>query len=125
VAIGNEQVASELGLEPRARILATAVSVADPTIMLTGPAPACRKALSKAALAVEDLDLIEMNEAFASAVLRFVKDMDLDLPGERQRQRRRDLVGSPAGGDRRNDPRLDLAERGDTYSDEPDLIAAR
>jgi acetyl-CoA C-acetyltransferase len=78
VAIGNEQVASELGLEPRARILATAVSVADPTIMLTGPAPACRKALSKAAIAVEDLDLIEMNEAFASAVLRFVKDMDLD-----------------------------------------------
>jgi acetyl-CoA C-acetyltransferase len=79
VAIGSEQVGSELGLEPRARILATAVSGADPTIMLTGPAPASRKALSKAALAVEDLDLIEMNEAFASAVLRFVKDMDLDL----------------------------------------------
>jgi acetyl-CoA C-acetyltransferase len=78
VAIGNEQVASELGLEPRARVLATAVSGADPTIMLTGPAPASRKALTKAALAVEDLDLIEMNEAFASAVLRFVKDMDLD-----------------------------------------------
>ena len=79
LAIGSEQTASELGLEPRARILATAVSGADPTTMLTGPAPASRKALSKAPLAVEDLDLIEMNEAFASAVLRFVRDMDLDL----------------------------------------------
>ena len=64
---------------PRARILATAVSGADPTIMLTGPAPASRKALGKAGIAVEDLDLIEMNEAFAAVVLRFVKDMDLDL----------------------------------------------
>ena len=77
-AIGSEHAASQLGLEPRARILATAVSGADPTIMLTGPAPASRKALGKAGIAVEDLDLIEMNEAFASAVLRFVKDMDLD-----------------------------------------------
>src|SRR5246127_2617678 len=79
VTIGSEHAASQLGLEPRARILATAVSGADPTIMLTGPAPASRKALGKAGIAVEDLDLIEMNEAFASAVLRFVKDMDLDL----------------------------------------------
>ena len=79
LAIGSEHAASQLGLEPRARILATAVSGADPTIMLTGPAPASRKALGKAGIAVEDLDLIEMNEAFASAVLRFVKDMDLDL----------------------------------------------
>jgi acetyl-CoA C-acetyltransferase len=78
LAIGSEHAASQLGLEPRARILATAVSGADPTIMLTGPAPASRKALGKAGIAVEDLDLIEMNEAFASAVLRFVKDMDLD-----------------------------------------------
>jgi acetyl-CoA C-acetyltransferase len=79
VAVGNEQTGDELGLTPRAKILATAVSGADPTIMLTGPAPASRKALKKAGLTVEDLDLIEINEAFAAVVLRFVKDMDLDM----------------------------------------------
>ena len=79
VAIGNEQTGAELGMTPRARILATAVSGADPTIMLTGPAPASRKALRKAGLTAEDLDLIEINEAFAAVVLRFVKDLDLDL----------------------------------------------
>src|ERR1700761_3436266 len=78
LAIGSEHAASPLGLEPRARILATAVSGADPTIMLTGPAPASRKALGKAGLTVDDLDLIEINEAFAAVVLRFVRDMDLD-----------------------------------------------
>jgi acetyl-CoA C-acetyltransferase len=79
VAIGNERIGDELGLTPRAKILATAVSGADPTIMLTGPAPASRKALAKAGLTVEDLDLVEINEAFAAVVLRFVKDMGLDL----------------------------------------------
>jgi acetyl-CoA C-acetyltransferase len=79
VAIGNEKIGADLGLRARARILATAVSGADPTIMLTGPAPASRKALSKAGLTVEDLDLVEINEAFASVVLRFVRDMDLDI----------------------------------------------
>jgi len=79
VAIGNERTGAELGLKARARILATAVSGADPTIMLTGPAPASRKALAKAGLTVDDLDLVEINEAFAAVVLRFVKDMDLDL----------------------------------------------
>jgi acetyl-CoA C-acetyltransferase len=79
LAIGNEKTGAELGLTPRARILATAVSGADPTIMLTGPAPASRKALAKAGLTVADLDLVEMNEAFAAVVLRFVKDMDLDM----------------------------------------------
>ena len=79
VAIGNEKIGEELGLRARARILATAVSGAEPTIMLTGPAPASRKALAKAGLTVEDLDLVEMNEAFAGVVLRFVKDMGLDL----------------------------------------------
>ncbi len=77
--IGNEQTAREQGLEPKARILATAVSGADPTIMLTGPAPASRKALDKAGLSVEDLDLVEINEAFAAVVLRFVKDLGLDM----------------------------------------------
>jgi acetyl-CoA C-acetyltransferase len=79
LAIGNEQIGSELGLTPRARILATAVSGADPTIMLTAPAPASRKALAKAGLTIDDIDLVEMNEAFAAVVLRFVKDMDLDI----------------------------------------------
>jgi acetyl-CoA C-acetyltransferase len=79
VTIGNEQVGNELGLTPRARILATALSGADPTIMLTGPAPASRKALEKAGLTVDDLDLVEINEAFAAVVLRFVRDMGLDM----------------------------------------------
>ncbi len=79
LAIGNAQVGEELGLRPRARILATAVSGADPTIMLTGPAPASKKALAKAGVAVEDLDLVEINEAFAAVVLRFVRDMGLDM----------------------------------------------
>ncbi|HLJ02993.1 MAG TPA: acetyl-CoA C-acetyltransferase [Solirubrobacteraceae bacterium] len=77
--IGSEQVGAEQGLTPRARILATAVSGADPTIMLTGPAPASRKALAKAELTVDDLDLVEINEAFAAVVLRFVKDMGLPM----------------------------------------------
>jgi acetyl-CoA C-acetyltransferase len=79
VAIGNEKTGAELGLRARAKILATAVTGAEPTIMLTGPAPASRKALAKAGLTIDDIDLIEMNEAFAAVVLRFVKDMGADL----------------------------------------------
>ena len=79
VAIGNEKAAEKHSLTPRARILATALSGADPTIMLTGPAPASKKALAKAGIAAEDLDLVEINEAFAAVVLRFVKDMGLDM----------------------------------------------
>jgi acetyl-CoA C-acetyltransferase len=79
VAVGNEKTGVELGLTPRARILATAVSGADPTIMLTGPAPASRKALAKAGLTVDDLDLVELNEAFAAVVLRFVSDIGVDM----------------------------------------------
>jgi acetyl-CoA C-acetyltransferase len=79
LAIGSDRIGAEFGLRPRARILATAVSGADPTIMLTGPAPASRKALAKAGIAAEDLDLIEINEAFAAVVLRFAKEMDLEL----------------------------------------------
>ena len=79
VAIGNEETGNALGLTPRARIMATAVSGADPTIMLTGPAPASKKALAKAGITADQLDLIEINEAFAAVVLRFVRDLDLDL----------------------------------------------
>ncbi len=81
VAIGTEQVGVDLGLTPRARILAAAVSGADPTIMLTGPAPASRKALAKAGLTPEDIDLYEINEAFAAVAMRFMRD--LDLPHEK------------------------------------------
>ena len=73
--IGSEAKGKELGLKPRARIVATAVTSTDPTIMLTGPAPATRKALAKAGLSVSDIDLFEVNEAFASVVMKFMKEM--------------------------------------------------
>ncbi|MCO1695082.1 acetyl-CoA C-acetyltransferase [Pseudomonas aeruginosa] len=73
--IGSEAKGRELGLKARARIVATAVTSTDPTIMLTGPAPATRKALARAGLKVEDIDLFEVNEAFASVVMKFMKDM--------------------------------------------------
>jgi acetyl-CoA C-acetyltransferase len=79
LTLGSAKIGEELGLEPRARVLATAVSGTDPTIMLTGPAPASRKALDKAGLTAEDMDLVEINEAFAAVVLRFVRDLDLDM----------------------------------------------
>jgi acetyl-CoA C-acetyltransferase len=78
VLVGSEQVGADLGLTPRARVVATAVSGADPTIMLTGPTPASRRALATAGLTVDDIDLVEINEAFASVVLKFVRDLDLD-----------------------------------------------
>ncbi|MER6633233.1 acetyl-CoA C-acetyltransferase [Streptomyces sp. NPDC000987] len=76
--IGSAEAGERHGLRPRARIVSAAVSGADPTIMLTGPAPASRKALAKAGLTPADLDLVEINEAFAAVVLRFVRDLDLD-----------------------------------------------
>jgi acetyl-CoA C-acetyltransferase len=79
VAIGNEKTGAELGLRARAKIIATAVTGSEPTIMLTGPAPATRKALAKAGLTIDDIDLIEMNEAFAAVVLRFVRDVGADI----------------------------------------------
>jgi acetyl-CoA C-acetyltransferase len=78
MAIGSEQVGRELGLTPRARIVSVGVSGADPTIMLTGPAPASRKALAKAGMSTDDIDLFEINEAFAAVALRFMRDLDLD-----------------------------------------------
>jgi acetyl-CoA C-acetyltransferase len=75
--IGNEAAGKAAGLTPRARIVSTAVSGADPTIMLTGPAPASRKALAKAGLTAGDIDLFEINEAFAAVALRFIKDMGI------------------------------------------------
>jgi acetyl-CoA C-acetyltransferase len=75
--IGSEQAGKDLGLTPRARVIATAVSGADPVIMLTGPAPAARKALAKAGLTVDDIDLFEINEAFAAVAMRFMRDMGI------------------------------------------------
>jgi acetyl-CoA C-acetyltransferase len=73
--IGSQAKGRELGLTARGRIVATAVTSTDPTIMLTGPAPASRKALAKAGLNVADIDLFEVNEAFASVVMKFMQDM--------------------------------------------------
>ena len=81
VLVGSEAVGRELGLVPRARIVATATSGADPTIMLTGPTPATRKALATAGLTVDDIDLFELNEAFAAVVLKYARD--LGIPDEK------------------------------------------
>jgi acetyl-CoA C-acetyltransferase len=81
VLLGNEQVGTELGLTPRARIVSTAVYGSEPTIMLTGPAPASRKALALAGLTTDEIELFEVNEAFSSVALRFMKD--LGLPHEK------------------------------------------
>jgi acetyl-CoA C-acetyltransferase len=79
--IGSEQAGAELGLTPRARIVSTGVVAEEPTIMLTGPAPAARKALAKAGLTADQIDLYEVNEAFAAVVLKFVRD--LGVPSEK------------------------------------------
>jgi acetyl-CoA C-acetyltransferase len=81
VLVGNEKAGKANGLTPRARIVATATSGADPTIMLVGPTPAALKALDRAGLKPEDIDLYELNEAFASVVLKFQKD--LNIPSEK------------------------------------------
>ena len=73
--IGNEAAARNHDLQPRARIVAVALSGADPTIMLTGPMPATRKALAKAGLRIDQIDLFEVNEAFAAVPMKFMKEM--------------------------------------------------
>jgi acetyl-CoA C-acetyltransferase len=75
VLIGSEAAAKQHGLTPRARFVATALSGADPTIMLTGPMPAARKALAKAGMTMDQMDLVEINEAFAAVAMRFMKEM--------------------------------------------------
>jgi acetyl-CoA C-acetyltransferase len=77
VLVGNEQVGKDFGMTPRARVVATAVSGADPTIMLTGPTPATEKVLATAGLSPDDIDLFELNEAFASVVLKYVDDFKI------------------------------------------------
>ena len=78
VLIGSEKAGRDLNLKPRGRIVASAVLATDPTIMLVGPGPAAQKCLRKAGLTTADIDLWEINEAFASVALRYMKDLDID-----------------------------------------------
>ena len=78
VLIASEKAVKEQGLKPRAKVLSTALVGTDPTIMLTGPAPAARKALEKAGLTIDDIDLFEVNEAFAAVVMRFITELKVD-----------------------------------------------
>ena len=71
VLVGSEAAGTDQGLEPRARVVACATTGTEPTIMLAGPAPATEKVLARAGLAVDDIDLFELNEAFAAVVLRY------------------------------------------------------
>ena len=81
VMIGSEKAGKQNGLKPRARVVAYANQGDDPTLMLNAPVPAARKVLAKAGLTVDDIDLFELNEAFASVVLKFQKD--LKIPDEK------------------------------------------
>jgi acetyl-CoA C-acetyltransferase len=75
VLLGNRQAGTDQGLNPRARIVACALTGTEPTLMLAGPVPAAQKALKQAGMSVDDIDLFELNEAFASVVLRFQREM--------------------------------------------------
>jgi len=77
VLIGSEQIGKELGLTPRGRIVAGTVLACEPVIMLTGPGPAAEKCLKVAGMTKEDIDLWEINEAFASVAMRYMKDLDI------------------------------------------------
>lgn len=79
VLIGNHHIGQQLGLKPRARIRGIGSVATEPTIMLTGPAPASRKALAKAGVSASDIDLWEINEAFAAVVLKAVDDLAIDI----------------------------------------------
>ena len=91
----SEEKATALGLTPRARFHAFALAGVDPVMMLTGPIPATSKVLERAGLTLDDIDLVEINEAFAPVVLAWAKEHHPDL-GEGQRQRRRHRDRAPA-----------------------------
>ena len=78
VLLGNEDIGKKYGLKPRAKIKSFASIGSEPTIMLTGPADSAEKALKRAKMNVQDIDLFEMNEAFAAVVLRFMETLDID-----------------------------------------------
>ncbi len=75
VLLASEEKANDLGIKPRARIVITALAAVDPTIMLTAPMPASKRALKKAKLTIDDIDVIEVNEAFAPVPLAFIHDL--------------------------------------------------
>ena len=75
ILIGSEAAGKTHGFTPRARIVSVALSGADPTIMLTGPMPAARKALAKASMSIDQIDLFEVNEAFAAVPMKFMQEM--------------------------------------------------
>ena len=77
--VGSKAGGEAAGLKPRARIRAAAVIGSEPTIMLTGPTPACRKALAKAGMQARDVDLWEINEAFAVVPMKTARDLGLDM----------------------------------------------
>lgn len=79
ILVGTPEIGSELGLTPRARIRAFASIGTEPTIMLTGPAPAAKKALKRAGMTIDDIDLFEVNEAFAAVVLKFMRETNAPL----------------------------------------------
>jgi acetyl-CoA C-acetyltransferase len=79
VLVGNKKIGGRLKLKPRARIVSVAVTGSEPTIMLTGIAPAAQKALKKAGMTAKDIDLFEINEAFAAVVLKAARALDIDL----------------------------------------------
>ena len=78
VLIGSKEFGEKHGLKPRARIRATAKIGTDPTIMLTGPVPVTEKILRESGMEIADIDLFEVNEAFAAVVLRFMQAFDVD-----------------------------------------------
>ena len=78
VLIGSKQAGLDLGLKARARVVSTAILSTDPIIMLTGPGPAAKKALKTAGMSVSDIDLWEINEAFASVALRYMRDLGIE-----------------------------------------------
>ena len=77
--VGSDNIGRELGLRPRARILGTGLVAVEATLMLTGPVPATQKALAKAGLRVDQIDLFEVNEAFAAVPLHFAKTLDIPM----------------------------------------------
>ena len=79
ILVGNKRIGRKLGLKPRARIVATAVTGSEPTIMLTGIGPASKKALKRAGMEAKDIDLFEINEAFAAVVMRACRDLGIDM----------------------------------------------
>jgi len=78
ILIGSEKIGKKIGLKPRAKFIASGIASTDATIMLTGPTPATKKALTNAGMSAKDIDLWEMNEAFAAPVLKFQNDFNIE-----------------------------------------------